>query len=203
MGPKVKEERGHQSPPIRMAVRVVVKLTGAGSESQGSRPSGPRERAGQAPHGALASGSRGGTRTSHSRRTTGWTEGPASHALCPRGEGHRKPGSRRGGPAGLTRAGMQIGSNDTAPRPFSPPRPSYIFRRSHRNAPHCRAFDGNQRFERPIRAAVGRVVAAKGELRLNIEKYTERARGVSSRARSRWPSAAATSSSRRFTCSRC
>ena len=34
MGPKVKEERGHQSPPIRMAVRVVVKLTGAGSESQ-------------------------------------------------------------------------------------------------------------------------------------------------------------------------
>ena len=61
MGPKVKEERGYHLPPIRMALRVVVKLTGAGSESQGSRPSEPRERAGQAPHGALASGSRGGT----------------------------------------------------------------------------------------------------------------------------------------------
>ena len=61
MGPKVKEERGYHLPPIRMAVRVVVKLTGAGSESQGSSPSEPRERAGQAPHGALAPGSRGGT----------------------------------------------------------------------------------------------------------------------------------------------
>ena len=34
MGPKVKERWGHQSPPIRMAPRVVVKLTGAGGESR-------------------------------------------------------------------------------------------------------------------------------------------------------------------------
>ena len=42
MGPRVKEERGHQSPPIRMAPRVVVKLTGAGGESQGLQSIGAR-----------------------------------------------------------------------------------------------------------------------------------------------------------------
>ena len=34
MGPKVKEERGHHFPPIRMAPRVVVKLPAAGGESR-------------------------------------------------------------------------------------------------------------------------------------------------------------------------
>ena len=34
MGPRVKGKRGHQSLPIRMAPRVVVKLTGAGGESR-------------------------------------------------------------------------------------------------------------------------------------------------------------------------
>ena len=34
MGPGVKEEREYHLPPIRMASRVVVKLTGAGGESR-------------------------------------------------------------------------------------------------------------------------------------------------------------------------
>ena len=62
MGPRVKETRGCHLPPIRMAPRVVVKLTGAGGESRFAPDyRGGRGHAGTHPHGALASGSRGGT----------------------------------------------------------------------------------------------------------------------------------------------
>src|SRR5690606_32745181 len=47
-----------------------------------------------------APGSRGGTKGPFSRRTTGWTNGPASPALSPGGRSTSRPGSPQGGPAG-------------------------------------------------------------------------------------------------------
>ena len=96
MGPKVKEERGHQSPPIRMAVRVVVKLTGAGGESRfRPRLSGRRGHAGTHPHGALAPGSRGGTERPILVGLPAGPKVPPRTLFAPRGEGHpQTPGPR-------------------------------------------------------------------------------------------------------------
>jgi hypothetical protein len=112
MGPKVKEERGHQSPPIRMVLRVVVKLTGAGGESRSPPTIGVT---GAGSYTAVWSLSirvaRRDPKSLFSPELPGWTEGPASPALCPMGEGHMQTP----GPRGRRMPSLALGPEFSAP----------------------------------------------------------------------------------------
>ena len=68
MGPRVKEKRGYHLLPIRMVLRVVVKLTGAGGESRSPPTIGVTGAGSYTAVWSLASGSRGGTERPISRR---------------------------------------------------------------------------------------------------------------------------------------